>query len=175
MKFSQIGIYFVKWGKTSLAGHSTNFLKEDSLYLMIKKKNQNKTYFGKDCNMWHMFTLIHYFDRKKYIVLFKNYKIHGVSTNFYGLMRIRCQSCKSISITVNQATICLQKYEELKNEARTNPDFSFAKSYSQLIQSLQSQYDPKLELSSFQEKRLRVSFAQKQKQKCTNQTIHRIK
>ncbi|RMZ95560.1 hypothetical protein BpHYR1_038462 [Brachionus plicatilis] len=83
---------------------------------------------------------VEYFDQKKSIVLFNNYKIHRVSTNSDGSMRFRCQSCKSISITVNQASIitrtptetakhtknckkffpgqaiCLQKYEELRTK-----------------------------------------------------------
>lgn len=111
---------------------------------------------------------IEYFDHKKSIALYQNYKLHRVSSNTDGTTRFRCQTCKSVSITVNQSdlisrspnetakhtnickmlfpiqSICLQKYESMKLQARTDPAFSFSKSYADSIQELQAKYDPRL-------------------------------
>ncbi|RNA26485.1 hypothetical protein BpHYR1_052941 [Brachionus plicatilis] len=96
---------------------------------------------------------IEYFDLKKCIILFDNYKLHKVASNADGSVRFRCQTCKSISVTVDKTdlifrkpnasfrhlsqckkyfkiqTICMKKYEEIKHDARTEPSLSFSKSY----------------------------------------------
>ncbi|RMZ93105.1 hypothetical protein BpHYR1_049441 [Brachionus plicatilis] len=111
---------------------------------------------------------IDYFDLNKCIILFYNYKLHKVASNADGSICFRCQTCKSISVTVDKTdlicrklkassrhlgqckkystiqTICRKKYEEIKHDTRTEPSFSFSKGYGEGLQQLQGQYDPQL-------------------------------
>ncbi|CAF0895975.1 unnamed protein product [Brachionus calyciflorus] len=109
-----------------------------------------------------------YLDPKRTLLVYKNFKYNVHKRNENGTIRWRCESCKSVSLTVDsedriirkpeeihrkpkeckkmcQVELeCMMQYEILKYEFGTDTKFSFANRYSELLSETQAKYDPKL-------------------------------
>ncbi|CAF0894177.1 unnamed protein product [Brachionus calyciflorus] len=108
-----------------------------------------------------------YLDPEKNLINFQNYKLNKHKINKNGTVRWRCETCKSMSITVNSdgyivrkpkpdenhiidkclrmfpiQILCIKEYETLKNEAKSHLNFTFSQRYRSILQELQAKNDP---------------------------------
>ncbi|RNA30040.1 hypothetical protein BpHYR1_011591 [Brachionus plicatilis] len=100
-------------------------------------------------------------DQTKSILIKKNLLFYLINIKFTPFQPILMAQCDFVVKVASSSALPSTK----QNEARTNPDFSSAKSYSQLIQSLQSQYDPKLIAEFFPREEIARVICSKNKNK----------
>ena len=154
--------------------------------IFLKLKNLIKT----------IMDTVEYLNPQKTLVIFNNYKYNLHQTNKNGTERWRCESCKSMSITVDQngsilrkpnvqemrhnprvcrkmceiSLQCYKNYEILKYESGQKSKFSFANRYREMLLQLQGNYDPRLVSDYFpNEAKARVTCARIRRRNHPNQ------
>ncbi|CAF0894096.1 unnamed protein product [Brachionus calyciflorus] len=89
---------------------------------------------------------VEYFDPEHSIILYKQYKLHKHTENTNGIIRWRCQSCKSISVTIDKEGFIVRTPANDSNH-RVNLCKKLSPVqilYREMVQMLQANYDPNL-------------------------------